>query len=326
MFHKPKLATPNVASGWKESKDWASWEPPLNAVHGASHRQDALWSICGSQGLKRGGYTTFADVLIAREPNNPVDRSALRVTVDDLHVGYVAREIAEQLSPGLDKAKVRDFTVPGVVRGGSPEAPSLGIHLWLSRRITSGPEISIADDVARSERFRVAWRPVTDSSTKGNEPSGDDVPGVYTGGSQHGGRSSEIEVSDREVAIRRLREFLMTETDSLERHFAFNNLEESLYKVRDRAATLLSEYRDACEQHHSEIDVIRAALITKFGGLPFIPMYKQMPILLTKQQEWPLTIEWCERGIQVYGQDCLERQWPEDLAKWMAKLRTRMAR
>ncbi len=326
MFHKPKLAAPNVPPRWKESKDWASWEPPINAVHGESHRQDALWSICGSQGPKRGGYTTFANVLIAREPNNPVDRNALRVTVGGLHVGYVAREIAEQLSPGLDKAKVRDFTVPGVVRGGSPDSPSLGIHLWLGRRITSGPEVTIEDDVARSERFRVAWPPVTDSPIKAPARPGDDVPGVYTGGSQHGGRWSEIETSDSALAIKRLREFLTIETDSLERHFAFNVLEENLYKVRDLAVALLDEYRAACEQHHSEIDVIRPALITQFGGLPFIPMYKQMPILLTKQREWLLAIEWCERGMQVYGQDCLERQWPEDIAKRMAKLRTRMPR
>jgi hypothetical protein len=282
--------------------------------------------MCVSQGPKRGGYTILADVLIAREPSNPVDRNALRATVGDLHVGYLAREIAEQLSPVLDKAKVRDFTVPGVVRGGSPDTPSLGIHLWLGRRITSGPEIVIEDDVARSERFRVAWPPVTDSQTKGPAVPGDDVPGVYTGGSHHGGRWSKIEISDSSVAIRRLREFLTTETDSLERHFAFNLLEDNLYKVRDLAAALLDEYRAACEQHHSEIGVIRPALIAQFGGLPFIPMYKQMPILLTKQREWTLAIEWCERWMQVYGQDCLERQWPEDVAKRMAKLRNRMAR
>lgn len=193
MFHKPKLASPNVAPAWKQSEECAAWEPPINAVHGESHRQDTLWAMCGSKELKRGGYTTLANVVVSREPHNPVDKNALRVTVGGLHVGYVAREIAEPLSPGLDKAKVRDFTVPGVVRGGSPDAPSLGIHLSLSRRITSGPEIAIADDVARSERFRVAWPPVTDSPSDWPARSGDDVPGVLTGGSQHGGRWTEFE-------------------------------------------------------------------------------------------------------------------------------------
>lgn len=128
------------------------------------------------------------------------------------------------------------------------------------------------------------------------------------------------------MAIKRLREFLITETDSLERHYAFNLLEENLYKLRDLAAALVEEYRAGCEQHHFEINVIRPALIAQFGGLPFIPMYKQMPILLTKQREWSLAIEWCERAMEVYGQDCLDRQWPEDVARRMAKLRNRMAR
>jgi len=233
MFHKRhKLAEPNVPATWIEAGVWREWGPPLNVVRGESRRQEVLARFCGP--TNRLGYLVPIAGTLCREPGNPVDRNAIRVEIEGTHVGYIAEEIAAQMSPLLDKAKCGRFSVAGVIRGGAVDAPSLGLHLWLGRRITPGPSIVI-DQSARAHRdYAVRWRGREDRPTAiSTEGPQRDVVGVYTGGSAHGGRWTGIDQRDRLATIKGAREFLRSETDPLERHFAYNLLEECLYKCRD---------------------------------------------------------------------------------------------
>lgn len=324
MFHRRKLADPNVPVDWIESGIWNSWGSPLNAVRGESLRQDELWSLCAGDKPPERGYTICVEATIRREPTNPVDRNALRVEVNGMHVGYLAREIAARVSPGLDRAGCKHFVVPAVLRGGGAEAPSLGLHVWLDKRVSAGPNIAVSRQLA--DAFWVPWPPDIDRE-RAEKPTarGDDIPGIMTGASHHGGRWSALDGVDKSDVVKRAREFLKTEGDMLERHFAFNVLEQNLYKLRDLSPALLDEFQTVCEQHHAEMTQIRPALIDFFGGVPFVPMYRQMAVLLAKRKDWAGALEWCNRGLATYSDGFLERQWPADLEQRAAKIRAKMA-
>ena len=165
MFHRrQKLADPNSPNDWASSGVWRSWDAPLNVVRGESRRQDALHAICGEP--RKQGYLVPVGAKLRREPRNPADKNAIRVEVGGELVGYLARELSEQMSPVLDKFNCREFAVAGIIRGGSSRAPSLGVHLWLGRRLSPGPNIQLDDTL--TEQFLPAWPPW--------EGEGDDSP------------------------------------------------------------------------------------------------------------------------------------------------------
>jgi len=253
-----------------------------------------------------------------------VDRNAIRVEIEDAHVGYIAEEIAAQMSPLLDKAKCGRFSVAGVIRGGAVDAPSLGLHLWLGRRITAGPIIVIDPSAQAHDNYAVRWRGPEDRptaiSTSGPQR---DVAGVHTGGSAHGGRWRGIDQRDSFVTIRGAQEFLRSETDALERHFAYNLLEEALYKCRDTISGALEDFQTICEQHDQEMTDIRPALMSFFGRIPLLPTYRQMAIARSKAGDRVAAADWCRRGLDIYGDDALEIGPLEDLQKRLVKLTAR---
>jgi hypothetical protein len=91
---------------------------------------------------------------LVREPANPYDGNAIGVEVAGRVVGHVRRAIAAQLAPALDVGRCPRFTVCGVIRGGSDEAPSLGVHLWLDRRLSDGPDVNLEEGL-----LEVGWPP-----------------------------------------------------------------------------------------------------------------------------------------------------------------------
>lgn len=317
MFHKrPQLSSPNVTDDWMQSANWVSWEPPLNVVRGESHRQEAIARFCGP--LRDRGYLVPVSVTLRREPSNPVDRNAIRVDIGASQVGYIAKEFATQMSPLLDKAKCKEFTVAGVITGGAFDAPSLGVHLWLDRRVSPGPSILIEDEIRN--QFEVWWeyepkRAATAEPTRGNE-----VPGTRTGASIHSGRWTAFADSELVTRVKLAREFLQSETDPLERHYAFNVLEEALYKCRDAFPTALEEFESTCEEHHKEMPEIRAGLISLLSGVPFLPTYKQIAIMKTKSKQYDAAVDWCRRGLEIYEGVALESEGTDDLQSRLAKL------
>jgi HIRAN domain len=155
FWSRRKLAPPNVAPGWSSGIEWQRWPSPRNHVAGESHRQNELEALVGEP--RSGGRCVAVEVLLVREPENPFDENAVRAEIQGTTVGYLRRLIAAQLAGPLDSAGCGAFGVCGVIRGGSPQAPNYGVHVWLNLRTTPGPEISQADDIGE-----VSWPPHED--------------------------------------------------------------------------------------------------------------------------------------------------------------------
>jgi HIRAN domain len=158
------LACVNVNPDWAKSGEWLEWGPPRNLVAGESYRLGELRSLCGE--LAENGYLLPVEARFVREPLNPYDSNAWRVEVAGVHVGYARRELAAVLSEALDPVKCSSFNVCGLLRGGSFDAPNIGVHVWLERRTSEGPEIVFDDDVRE-----VAWPPYEgEGGTPGQRP------------------------------------------------------------------------------------------------------------------------------------------------------------
>lgn len=147
-----ELAEANVPSDWASSDAWLSWEAPQDLVAGESHYMDALRELTGEP--RENGYLIPVDVRFVREPTNKYDANAWRAEVRGSLIGYARRHIAAQLSPALDGHGCTEFTVCGVLRGGSISAPNMGVHVWADRRPQPGPELHIVDTT-----LAVAWPP-----------------------------------------------------------------------------------------------------------------------------------------------------------------------
>lgn len=151
-----ELAPTNIPDDWVGEGIWRNWEAPSTFVVGESHYTEALTALAGVP--RPGGYLIPVAVGIVREPENPYDENAFRVEVEGRQVGHLSRHIAAQLAPELDRANCSSFTVCGVIRGGSDTAPNLGVHIWLNRRLSPGPEIAQVDRAGKAG----SWPPRDD--------------------------------------------------------------------------------------------------------------------------------------------------------------------
>jgi hypothetical protein len=66
-------------------------------------------------------------------------------------------------------------------------------------------------------------------------------------------------------AITMLRQLLGRESDPIDRHSMHAHLQSLLYRSRDVFDSALDEYDQACRQHDSEMDGIRAAFMAKWA-------------------------------------------------------------
>jgi hypothetical protein len=146
------LSPVNVRASWADGNECYEWPPPRNVLVGESYRQPALKKLAGPP--CDPGYLIPVEVCFVRESENEHDANAFRAEVNGRHVGYLRREVARQVAAALDQAGCGRFSVCGVIRGGSSGAPSLGVHVWLERRLSPGPELSFADDT-----WVVPWPP-----------------------------------------------------------------------------------------------------------------------------------------------------------------------
>jgi hypothetical protein len=93
-------------------------------------------------------------VRLVRDPENHVDPNAIRAEVQGVLVGHLRRHLAAQIDPALDAARIREFHVPGLLRGGSTSAPHVGCHVWLDRCLTDdGPVI----ELPREDEWQAPW-------------------------------------------------------------------------------------------------------------------------------------------------------------------------
>lgn len=166
LFRKKAPLSTTVRADWATAEDWReAWDPPLNLTRGESRYMAAFAKLCGP--TRENGYLIPVNVVFQREPGNRYDRNALRAMVYTpaggwQHVGYMAKEVAAQIAPMLDRHKLTSHTCCGVIRGGSRRAENFGVHVWLDERPEPGLAISADGPASDFVEVEVSWPPGED--------------------------------------------------------------------------------------------------------------------------------------------------------------------
>lgn len=263
-------------------------------VKGESFNQENLRRVASNLGRE-------VPAILVPEPNNQYDSNAVSVWVGGLKVGHLARDDAAIYQAPISRLMSQHGTpvaVTGKIFGGKADKPTLGIWLFPSEF-----------GIALNEKGSV----------------GDRAPGILTGATGQGSAWRETLPVDRPFAIKELRGLLEKESDALQRHFMFNDLEGHLYACREILSSALTEFEETCEEHHSEMDRIRPALIAEFGGVPVLPTYKQIVIMKQKAHDYGAAVVWAERGVSVYGEQSLRDDGIDDLRKRIERLRPKLS-
>jgi hypothetical protein len=230
------------------------------ACVGEANYQRALWLNVGGQTADRVRQDVVA--ILAPEPDNRHDSNAVSVWVGGWRVGYLARDEAAMIQPGLlglmETSGLPVALKARIVGGGIREDGIGRLGVWLDY----DPEDFGLPSIVR--RVRAQAGAVRTGRSSDDRSWIDDLP------------------EDQVGAVKQLRELLNTEESPLERHFMHSELFRRLYQLRDAFASVLDEFDVACEAHHQEIVTIRPALIEAFGGVPLIDFYKQAAIRCQK--------------------------------------------
>lgn len=273
-------------------------------VVGEARRQDELWRIVG-QDPAAGQRVRHPVVAVLRpEPSNPVDPNAIAVDIGGLQVGYLSADDAAAMVAGLRDLRRRhgrDVALRGVVvgRGGG----MLGVFLGFDP----------ADFGVPREWYDAA--PVASRTVRAPARVGDVLVGlrgsIRTGLSEAVGTDEEDDSYDLEwlgalparddLAVAALRSLLASEPDPIDRHFQYCELEHRLYRLRGLNEMVLGDFDAACRSHDAEMEVIRVALVRKFGVVPVLETYRQAAIRHQKAGDWAQALWWAERGLAVYG-------------------------
>ena len=281
---------------------------------GESRRQDSLWRVIG--GRYRPEVRVRMDVyaMILAEDGNPYDANAVSVWIDGLMVGYLPRDEARRLRPGLltlQECEGSPIALEGVIAGGGmrDDGPGrLGVFLRYDpekfglHTPSAAPyadarlRAALGDDLAsaKSSPCSLAWM---------NGLPEDDIRG-----------------------IKMLRNALTAESNVIGRHFIYSELEAALYRSRDVFTTALGDYDVVCKQHDSEMDGIHSACMAYWGKVPVLDTYRQMAIRQQKQHDYGQALWWAERGIALYGTDAARPEAVDDLCKRATGYRAKVER
>lgn len=281
-------------------------------VVGESHRQDNLWRVVG--GRHRPEVRVRMDVyaMLLAEDGNPYDANAVSVWIDGLMVGYLPRDEARRLRPGLLALQERESTpiaLQGAIVGGGmrDDGPGrLGVFLRYDPEdfgLAASPVVlyadarlcaALGDDLASSKDspYNLVW--------------------------MHGLPNDDIR------RIKALRKALATESNVIGRHFIYAELEAALYRCRDAFSSALGDYDRVCWQHDDEMDSIRSACMAYWGKVPMLDTYRQMAIRQQKQHNYRQALWWAERGIALYGNDAARPEGVDDLHKRAVDYRAKL--
>ena len=270
-------------------------------VVGESNYQDALWTIVGGRQREPVRYETEA--VLEPEPHNRHDPNAIRVLVEGHLVGYLSREDAAAYVPGLLRL-MKDCPTGRValeaqIVGGGPRRDGIGfLGVFLDH---DSADFGVArHQVPRGRNLRTGF---SDATRTDIDDDSYDLSWFL--------RLSENDV----IAIKELRSLLDTESDLIDRHYMFCELEKRLYKSRDSFDSALDEFDAVCRQHDAEMTRIRPELLDKFGAIPVLNTYRQAAIRCQKAKNWQGLQEWAQRGIGVYGEQAVRAEAVEDLHK-----------
>jgi len=158
---KIEILEANTSPDWIKNEEWRKWEAPLDLVRGESYRQKALQQFAGKP--RSNGYLVPVCVQLVREPSNKYDPNAIKAEIGGSHVGYIAKEIAAKLASAMDATNIQSFAIAGLIRGGSFKTPSLGVHIWLNKRLSQAPIINI--NKTYLTQYQVSWPPHENEGT-----------------------------------------------------------------------------------------------------------------------------------------------------------------
>jgi hypothetical protein len=283
-------------------------------VVGESHYQDILWRIVGRKTAERVRVAVRCCCLVA-EPENPHDANAIAVRIDGATVGYLSRSDAAEYRPGLQALQKKHgcpIGLSGIIVGGGIRTDGLGmLGVWLQH----DPADFGLRPVVPPPPPVLAGRLRTGLTEALNTDAADDSYDLSWLTSLP---------TDRVAAINRLRRLLTEDSDPIDRHYMFDELERLLYRSRDAFDSALDEYDETCRRHDAEMDVIRAALLVKFGKVPVLTTYIQTTIRHQKAKNWAEAIRWAQRGLELYGDRPARPEVVDDLKKRIATYKTRL--
>lgn len=307
LFRKKTLAAPTGSAG----EDVYEGDQYLEVV-GESLRQEALLQLVG--GPRRGVTQKQVQAVLIPEPDNPVDSNAIGVWVKGLQVGYIGREDARALYPGLAALIAahpkRAVALNGLIRGMSLRHDGgtgmLGVHLnynpehfGLDRRpglpqMRTGLSLATATD-REDDSYDLSWWDTLDQ--------------------------------DPIKRVNQLRGLLPAEHAPISRHSMMMELEYRLYRHRDDIAGALTQYDEIAELHHAELRRgLRANLIAKFGRLPELDTYRQASIRQARAKNLSNALEWAKRGLAMYGTEAARQEWVDDLQHRVERLTAQLDR
>jgi hypothetical protein len=281
-------------------------------VKGESYRQENLWRVVGGRHRPEARVRKDIYAMLLAEDGNPHDPNAVSVWIDGLMVGYLPKDQAPRLRPGLIAAQEREgkpIALEGVVVGGGMRDDGLGM---LGVFLRYDPE----DFGLR------APSPVPSPASPGQRG----IEGAMRTGLTEAWLTdaddgscdlswySELPEADR-PAIAKLRQLLAANQDPIGRHFQFAELEGRLYRSRDLYESALNEYDEACLQHDAEMEGICEAFVAKWDKVPLLETYRQMAIRQAKRKDWSACRWWAERGLALYGHRAAREEAVEDLTK-----------
>jgi hypothetical protein len=270
-------------------------------VVGESHYQENLWQLAGVRRNPEEQVRVAVNAVLVPETDNPYDANAVSVWVDGLMVGYLSRDDARRYRPGLlalQREHGMPIALPGVIVGGGMRADGPGrLGVFLRH-----------DPVDFGLRPPPVAQPAQHMRTGLSEA----FTTEGTGSTSHLSWMRDLP-ADEIRAISTLRKLLVGETDPLDRHFMYVQLEALLYRSREAFASALDEYDQACRRHDAEMDDIRQAFMTEWGQVPVLETYRQMAIRQQKAGDFEQALWWAERGIAVYGNDAVRLEAVEDL-------------
>lgn len=295
-------------------------------VKGESYRQENLWRVVGGRHRPEARVRKDVYAMLLPEDSNPHDPNAVSVWIDGLMVGYLPKDQAPTLRPGLIAAQEREgkpIALKGVVVGGGirDDGPGMlgvflrydpedfGLHASPPVPRPASPGQRGIEGAIRTG-LTEAW--LTDADNDSYDLS------WY----------NELPEADR-PAIAKLRQLLAATLDPIDRHFQFAELERRLYRSQDLYESALTEYDEACIQHDADMEGICRAFMAKWGKIPLLETYRQMAIRQAKKKDWEACRWWAERGLALYGHSAAREVAVEDLTKRrnraIAKLETTAA-
>jgi HIRAN domain len=250
-------------------------------VVGEASYQDNLWRIVGGRSSPNDRVRMEVYAVLVAEPDNPYDANAISVWVKGLKVGYLSREDARRYRPGLlalEQKHGKPIALAGAVVGGGIQADGPGrLGVFLDH---DPADFGLRPMAPPRSSGSAMWTGLSDAVASDEADESYDLSWM-----------ADLPVDDLR-AIKTLRQLLEREPDAIDRHFMHAHLEALLYRSRDVFASALDEYDQACRQHDSEMESIRAAFMAKSGQVPVLETYRQMAIRQQKAKNFEQALWW----------------------------------